>query len=331
MAIAEASVDITADTEKFERDVRRILRRVERERAEIEVDVDVDDAERDVEGLRRAIDSLGGAAGTAGRIGAIGGGIAVLGGAAAAATGDLIAFTAAVAPAIGILAAAPSGIGAAAAAFGTLGVALSGVSDAFEEALTGDAEDFAEAIEDLAPSAAATATALRDLAPAFEDLREAEQEQFFTGFDQALTDIPDTLLGPLTQGMSAVASEMNDFALGLAEIATSSSAIEFIEGIFDTVAGVIAQLEQPTLNLAQAFLDVGNAINAAFGPQLAAGLAAMVDNFASFLSAAADSGQAVAWVEGALQVFSQLGDVMGSLVGIFRSEEHTSELQSRGH
>src|SRR5690625_6435822 len=79
MAIAEASVDITADTEKFERDVRRILRRVERERAEIEVDVDVDDAERDVEGLRRAIDSLGGAAGTAGRIGAIGGGIAVLG------------------------------------------------------------------------------------------------------------------------------------------------------------------------------------------------------------------------------------------------------------
>src|SRR5690625_8007452 len=80
-----------------------------RERAEIEVDVDVDDAERDVEGLRRAIDSLGGAAGTAGRIGAIGGGIAVLGGAAAAATGDLIAFTAAVAPAIGLLAAAQIG------------------------------------------------------------------------------------------------------------------------------------------------------------------------------------------------------------------------------
>src|SRR5690625_1676041 len=45
----------------------------------------------------------------------------------------------------------------------------------------------------------------------------------------------------------------------------------------------------------------------------------MVDNFAAFLSAAAESGQAVAWVEGALQVFSQLGDVVGSLVGIFQS------------
>src|SRR5690625_7156192 len=120
MAIAEASVDITADTEKFERDVRRILRRVERERAEIEVDVDVDDAERDVEGLRRAIDSLGGAAGTAGRIGSIGGGITVLGGAAAHATPDLLAYNAADPPAIGNLRPRPSGSRASPAAFCTL-------------------------------------------------------------------------------------------------------------------------------------------------------------------------------------------------------------------
>src|SRR5690625_4277077 len=119
--------------------------------------------------------------------------------------------------------------------------------------------------------------------------------------------------------MTSVAAEMNQFATGLAEIATSAAAIEFIEGIFDTVAGVIDRLEQPALNLAEALLDVGNAVNAAFGPQLASGLASMVDNFAAFLSAAAESGQAVAWVEGALQVFSQLGDVVGSLVGIFQS------------
>jgi phage-related protein len=339
-AVRAADTEVDVDVEADPAQVRRAIEAAARA-ANPDVDVEVDvEFRRDATGrLRDALGrfvSQGGQTGretgnafTAGLQDALSSvtgvklpviGFAVLGAAAAAAAAQVVQFAAAVAPAVGITAALPAVIGAAAGAATTLQVALVGVGDAFEAAVSGDAEEFAEAIEGLAPSARAAAEALREITPAFSALREEVQDNFFTGFDQLFRDIADTLAGPLTEGLSASAAAVNGVALAIGDVITSASGVEFIESTFDGLVNAISNLEQPIADLVDGFLQVGSAINEAFGGEDAvATISGAISDFAAFLSDAAASGDAVRWVENALEVFDQLGDILSPLVGIFGS------------
>lgn len=244
---------------------------------------------------------------------AVGSIVGVLG----AATASAVQFAAALAPAVGILAAAPAAVGILAGVVATLSVALSGVGDAFGAAVSGDAEEFATALEGLAPSAQRAAVALREITPQFSALKDAVQGAFFEGFDQTLLNIAATLVGPLTAGMTAAAAGLAGITTRLGEAATSGAGVAFIENSFTALSNILANLQEPLGVLFEGFLSLGSAIAIAFGGEAAgAGLAAMITQFGEFINRAADSGEAVQWVNGAMTVFSQLGVILQQVVGI---------------
>jgi len=243
---------------------------------------------------------------------------ATLGLGLASAAASAVQLTAALAPAVGIVAALPSGIGVLAAGMTTLSVATLGVGDAFEAAF-GDAEEFEEAMEGLAPSVQAAAQALRDMAPQLDALRDRVQGAFFQDFDDVLNALADTLLGPVSEGMTAVATQINGLIVSLTGVATSAEGVEFVNQSFAIMATIIQTLQEPLTLLFSSLLMVGNALNEAFGENAGAGLADMITRFAEFLAQAAASGEAVAWVENALAVFQAIGDILSPLVGILGS------------
>src|SRR5688500_14448606 len=240
--------------------------------------------------------------------------LALASGAAAA-----VQFAAALAPAVGIVAALPSGIGVLAAGMSTLNVATLGVGEAFEAAATGSAEEFQSAIEDMPPAVQGAAQAIRDMMPALEDLRNTVQDAFFQNFDDVLNSLAETLLGPVTTGMTAVAAEANGLITSLAGVATSAQGIEFVNQSFEIMAAILAQMREPLTALFGALLNVGVALNEAFGSTAGEGIAAVVSQFAEFLNQAAASGQAVAWVSDALDVFQAIGDILSPIIGIISS------------
>ena len=244
---------------------------------------------------------------------------AALGLALASSAASAIQFTAAMAPAVGILGSLPSVVGVAAAGMTTLNVATVGVGDAFSSALTDDAAAFSEAMEGLAPNVQTAAQALRDLDPELEALRNSVQDAFFENFDSVLNQLAETLLGPVTEGMVSVAGSINGIIAGLTTVATSSVGIDFVNQSFAIMAEILSTLQEPLTLLFSALLNVGAAINDAFGEEAGAGLAGLVTQLAAFLDQAAASGQAVTWVENALKTFQLLGDIISPIAGILSS------------
>lgn len=246
------------------------------------------------------------------------GGFAVFGAALAATAASAVQLAAALAPAVGIAATLPSVIGVAAAGMSTLNVATMGVGDAFASAF-GDAEEFDAAMEGLAPSVQDAAQALRDMAPQLDELRDKVQDAFFQDFDTVLNSLADTLLGPVTTGMTSVASEINGLIVGLTGVATSAEGVQFVTQSFEIMSNILAQLQEPLTLLFSSLLNVGTAINTAFGENAGAGLAGLITDFALFLDQAAASGAAVQWVNDALAVFQAIQDILSPIVGIFGS------------
>jgi phage-related protein len=325
----EAFVEITAelDTRQVQRAARAASRTVERsltqgvERAEKSISRDMgrvgsrsgqDFGDGFGSGLRDTLSSIADIKLPVPAFAALS--LALSSGAAAA-----VQFAAALAPAVGIVAALPSGIGVLAAGMSTLNVATLGVGDAFEAAATGSAEEFQEAIEDMAPAVQDAAQAIRDMMPELETLRDTVQDAFFRDFDDVLNSLAETLLGPVTTGMTAVASEANGVITALAGVATSAQGIEFVNQSFDIMATILAQMQEPLAALFGALLNVGTALNAAFGETAGQGIAAVVTQFAEFLNQAAASGEAVAWVSDALDVFQAIGDILSPIIGIIGS------------
>jgi phage-related protein len=246
-------------------------------------------------------------------------GFAALGTAAAAAAGAVIQLGAALAPAVGIVAGLPAAVGVGAAAIGTLQVATAGFSDAMAAAFE-DTESFDAAIEGLSPKAQAAAEAFREVVPELQALQDSVQDAFFAEFDTIITNVADTLIGPLSDGMRVAAEYSGDLVAALLNVAGSESGVNFITSSFETLNGILGQLAEPVANLFTAFLDLGTAVNTAFGgPEAGAGLAAMIQQFADFIAAANASGQSLAWVQNALVVFDQIGDILSPIVGIFLS------------
>lgn len=242
----------------------------------------------------------------------------ILGAGLASSAASAVQFAAALAPAVGIVATLPSVIGSAVAVMTTLDVALLGVGDAFSAAF-GDAEEFEEAMEGLAPNVQAAAQALRDMAPELDAVRDKVQQAFFQDFDDVLNSLAESLMGPVTEGMVSVADAINGVIQGLTGVATSQEGIDFVTQSFAIMSSIISQLQEPLTLLFSSLLSVGSAINGAFGEEAGSGLASLITRFAEFLEQAAATGQATQWVHDAMAVFSAIGDILSPIVGILGS------------
>ncbi|WP_188197214.1 phage tail protein [Nonomuraea sp. SYSU D8015] len=243
-------------------------------------------------------------------------GAAAAAGLASAAQGA-IGLVAALAPAAGIVAALPGAIALSRAALITLQVALAGVKEAFSAALADDPEKFAQALEGLSPAARAAALELRAAKPAIDGLKSSVQDAFFAPLAGHITALAAVLSGPLQSGMSGVASQMGLGAAEVARFAASGQTVSAVSSIFASLRSAVAALLPAIQPLLAGFRDL-SVVGAGFSAGLAPGIAAAAARFGEFLSQAAASGQALAWMQGAVDVLRQLGAIAGDLVGIVR-------------
>ncbi|CAL9538607.1 hypothetical protein [Streptomyces sp. enrichment culture] len=245
--------------------------------------------------------------------------------AAAGAASGVGAFLAALAPAAGILAALPAVVAGFAVASSTLKLALMGVSDAFGAALTGNAEEFEKTLENLSPAARSAALEVRALKPAFEELRNSVQNALFSELEGQITKTANALSGPLSMGMTAISRNFGQAAASVLKFLQSAQGVAAVTDVMQGTEAATNGLAAGLGPLAEGLLRVAGTVSAAFGDRLGSALQSASEGFGKWLTEASESGRAVQWVETAISVFQQLGQIvsnLGSIIsGVFEAGE----------
>lgn len=199
----------------------------------------------------------------------------------------------------------------AAAGFATLAAVTYGMSDAFAAAF-GDADEFAEATEKLAPAARSVAQEFRALVPLIRQIGQEVQEAAFAQLDGELTAVANNLAGPVRTGMTRAATALGALVFGVtafgkqAETArTVELAFLAVEAVFEALADTIQPLLEGVRILADEFLP---RIADATGPLGQVGQA-----FKEWAENAVDTGEAVEDVERALGFLATTGRIAAGI------------------
>src|SRR5690606_27076579 len=107
-------------------------------------------------------------------------------------------------------------------------------------------------------------------------------------------------------------------ALMLVEFIRSGESVWAIEAIFRALTESVDAMLPALRSLLNGFRDL-SVVGAGWLASMAPGMADMVNQFGHFMRHAAATGQALEWMDNALVVFKQLGQLVGDLVGIFRA------------
>lgn len=217
-------------------------------------------------------------------------------------------LAAALEPAVGAIGLFPPAAAVATASIVPLIVAFHGMGDALSAAASGDAEKLAGALKNLSPAAASVVKEFAALMPRLTAVRQEVQQAFFEQVTGDLTRLADVLIGPVQRGMTGAASAAGRMASGLVDALTQTRSAGAIEEIFNSAASAFDQMNVPLQALTTGMLDWIRATLPAFD-QLISTLGAGTQRFGEFLSRAAASGQAMAWVNQAITTLSQLGRV----------------------
>lgn len=266
--------------------------------------------------LASALKSVSGALAGIGKASLAALNLAALGIAAASAAQSVVALVGALAPAVGILAALPAALAGGVAIMGALKLATAGVGDAFKAGLTGDAKAFEKAIKDLSPAAQAAAKEVRALKPEFDDLRKRVQNVFFEKFSGQIKETAQAIGGPLRDGLATISSQFGRATSAVLTYVASTEGVKNVTNILQGTGDALGTLPQALQDVTQGFLSIAGAVSKAFGGALSAGIGDAAAKLGSFLTNAANSGNAVDWVGNAIAVFAQLGAIIGNVGSI---------------
>jgi hypothetical protein len=268
--------------------------------------LDVDDSayNRKLDGAERRFDNFGGHVMASTRLLSAGvggpGGLALI---AAAVAG-------AMAPLAGAVAVLPAMAAAGGAAMATLAIGTRGFGDALAAT---DPEEFTAALDRLAPSAAAVAVAVRDLRPAFGDLRLDVQQHLFAGLAEPMKWLAELYLPALRHGFVGIGTALNEGAMGVASFFAESTTLADTQTIFENTRLSVGNLMGSVLPLLQAFRDLA-AVGSEFLPGLASGATGAAESFAAFVASARETGQLREFIQDGLTALQDLGTVLGAVV-----------------
>lgn len=309
------SVQVNADTAAARADLRNTARD---RTATVRANVDrssIQQAQALLDGLGSSLGRMtGGAAG----LGAITGSLSLLAAGAASAVVPVVQLGTALAPAVGLLAALPAAGATAVAAIAPLAVALSGVGEALEAALTGNTEDLTAALEGLAPAAQDVVRAVAQMRPALSDLREQVQEAFFAPLVEPVSELGERLLPTLAEGMAEVSASLGEGAASMVEFATTARTVDGLDTLFASTSRSVAGVSSGLPGLLSGLRDIGLE-GLPFVEQLSRAVGEAGEAFGRWARASAESGRATAWIADAIGVFEQLGSIAGNVGSIIAS------------
>ncbi|WP_225859140.1 phage tail protein [Streptomyces albicerus] len=262
--------------------------------------------------------SLGRIAGMAGSLGGVAmsvGRIAAMLGAAAPAAAGLVATLANIAPAgaVGVTA-----MLALKQATFVVKLATQGMDDALSAALDpSKAEEFNEALKQLSPEAKAFALAVRDIAPAWKEVQQSVQDEFFRGLSENFERTAKSVLPVLRRELFNTATALGDMAAG-----AMGAARELAEnGTLGKAMGSASKGLSNLSGLPGIVVTALGQIAAAAGPSfegLTAAAAHSANQIGQKLGAAFESGRMQDAIQDAIDLIGDLVDVamnVGSIIG----------------
>lgn len=241
--------------------------------------------------------------------------IGVVGSVAASAASQLLGLVAALSSVGGAAFAIPSALAVGVAAVGALRVATAGLGEALKAAATGDAAAFAKAIEGLAPQAQRVAAEFRAVKPALDDIRVAAQDAFAAPIVGQIQETAAVLAGPLRSGLAGIAAEYGRAARQALVFARDSTTVSALSRVLTTARDAVANLTASLGPLLAGVRDLAVVALPTIG-QLSLSAGGAATQFGEWLSAMAQSGAAVAAIQTAFGVLSQLGQIIGDIGGI---------------
>lgn len=266
---------------------RRLL-----ERNPIRIPLEVDTSS--LAAVSRQIASLGGTLAGAG-VGAVAG---------QALAGGLVAIAGALAQTAGAMALIPAAGVAGVAVVGTLKLGLLGL----EDALTADTpKKYAEALEKLSPQARNLVVALRDLAPAFDRVRESVQDRLLDRLSNDAQALAEVYLPLAKRGLGEIAGELNTGIRQLAGFGREAATIRvFRDALGDSAraTSLLSEAMRPAARGLRSLVDVGTE----FLPGLAAKVAVLAEKWSAMVQRSADDGRLQEWIS---QALANIGDLLG--------------------
>ncbi|MGW4752002.1 hypothetical protein [Streptomyces chartreusis] len=308
-------VNVQAVTRQAHRQLDELLaaaRRVDDTDVDIDVDVDEDRTNRFVNLLRRIPTVAGSAGGALVGVGTAAAGI----GAAVPILASVVTTLANIVPAAGV---GVTALASVQLASGAVKLAAVGMDDALSAALDPEkAAEFEEALKKLSPEAAKFATAVRDAAPALRDMQQDVQNEVFRGLGDELERTGSSVLPILRANLISSGMAVNDMATGaarsareLAQDGTLGKALKSASTGLHNLSGIPGIVVK---SLGQ--------IGAAAGPsfeRLTEAAGEQAEKISERLTAAFESGEMEAAIEGAIDLVRQLFDVAENVGGIIGS------------
>ncbi|MEV6313359.1 hypothetical protein AB0M10_32820 [Streptomyces sp. NPDC051840] len=313
------SVDVSASVGRALADLREMreaAQQVDDTDVDIDVDVDTDDLDRRFAGVRQSLTRITGLIGGLSRL-------AVPFVAASAAVGTLLPLVAGLATALANVAPAAavavSGLLAVKLATGTVKLAMVGVEDAITAALDpSDAEAYAEALKKLSPNARSFVGEIRKAAPALDKIRKTVQDKVFDGLDKQLRATAKVALPELRTALTSTATTLNRMAVGVFTAARGLAKDGTLGTALRGATAGLAEFRRAPGQVVTALGQIAAAAAPAFARLSAAGAGAL-DRLSEKLTASFESGGMEDAIETAIDLFAQLGRVMGNVGGILRN------------
>lgn len=230
--------------------------------------------------------------------------------------GLLTSLGSVVSSAAGVFALLPAGLTALLAIIAPLVIGFQGFGDALGAVMEKDPEKLKEALEGLAPAARGVVLEFRNLLPIFTEIGDVVQQELFKPLVGDLTNLMNSVRGPLLAGLASVAGVLGDIISDLAGIAGSPAGVETLAAVFASVTSILQTLRPAISEVVTAFLPIIRQ-SLPFIERFAGLIADLLTKFADFLNESTKSGEFTSFLEGAVSSLGSLVDLADSVIAFF--------------
>lgn len=210
----------------------------------------------------------------------------------------------------------PTAFGSAAAILGTVKLAVSGVGDAIQAAMSGDMAKLDQAIAQLSPNAALFVENIMQWIPALKGLRGEVQDALFGPIIGNLDTLMNSVLGPLGTDMTRLAGLIGNIVAHIMTFMSSVQGIKVLNTIFDNASHLVQAFSDGLDPVLKGFGDLITTVSPTFN-SMTGEITTLMDKFGGWLSQISQSGKLTDMLGEAKKVAHDLWDILKDVGSIF--------------
>lgn len=159
---------------------------------------------------------------------------------------------------------------------------------------------------------------LPEVTAQFKTLKNTVNFNFWTNARDSIRDMAQTLFPQLDAGVASVSGSLGEWAASLSNALKVGMGNGVLRMLFEHLAKSIDIAKAANKPLVESFIALGN-VGGTYLPRLATWFVDVSTKFGDFINKADTNGDLFRWVEEGITRLKQLGDLVGSVAGIFDS------------